>query len=159
MESRNQRLGTLFVALGIGAVLSGLLVNPWLGWLYRHDVIDFRDAMLDSFVSAIAIGLLIAGLGWTLRVARWRNVEGPVLRLVTCASLVRFDRLLLARLELPSWISDTELHYRQRPGAIRSWGIPSDAGSSGSIGTDSTTPIFRWRSAATSSERSCSATR
>jgi hypothetical protein len=121
LVAKPQRIGGFFVALGIGVLLSGLLVNPWVGRLYRRQIVDHHDVMLGYFAWAAAVGLLLVAIGWTLRRPRSPWTESAALFVTTCALIALSDRLLLARWGLPLWESDVELHYRHRPGAVRSW--------------------------------------
>ena len=62
-----QKIGLIIKGIGAFVVLSGLLVNPWLGRFYRRNIIEYQDVMLTYFIWSVSIGLIIIGLGIMFR--------------------------------------------------------------------------------------------
>jgi lysophospholipase L1-like esterase len=122
--SASRRCSSLLVALGSAVVLSAWLINPWVGQLYRSNIINYHDVMLTYFTWAMAIGLLLVANGLLLQWTQSGAVKNITLVVTTCALLVLSDRLLLARFGLPLWMADLDSHYTHRPNAVRSWGSP-----------------------------------
>ena len=112
----------MFIAVGIAVFLSGLIINPWAGKLYRRNIINYRDVMLSYFIWATAISVMIVGASLIFRSVRSKKIGHITVLLTTCMLIALSDRLLLAKLGLPLWEADPENHYRHRPDTIRSWG-------------------------------------
>lgn len=121
-SSSRQNIASMFIALGIVVFLSGLIINPWVGKLYRSDMINYHDVMLSYFIWAIVISILIVGTSLIFRSVRSKKIENITVLFMTCMLIALSDRLLLAKHGLPLWVADQENHYRHRPNTIRSWG-------------------------------------
>jgi len=123
MESySHQNIASMFIALGIVVFLSGLIINPWAGKLYRGNMINHYDVMLSYFIWAIVSSILIFGTSLIFRSVRSKRIENITVLFMTCMLIALSDRLLLAKLGLPLWVADVENHYRHRPNTIRLWG-------------------------------------
>ena len=120
--STSQQLSSLLIALGGAVLLSASLINPWVGQLYRSNMINYHDVMLTYFTWAMVIGLLLVGGGLILRRSESGALRNITLMFATCALIVLSDRLLLARFGLTLWMADLDSHYKHRPNAVRSWG-------------------------------------
>jgi hypothetical protein len=119
--------GRIVVGLGLLVLLSGAVINPWVGQYYRVDAFNVREEMLIYFSWSMALGVLSVGSGYLLQKTSSRLIQNLVVLIVTCACIVLLDRLLLAKLRLPLlWVSDMELHYKHRPDIVRSWGPKYD---------------------------------
>jgi len=77
MESySHQNIASMFIALGIVVFLSGLIINPWVGKLYRRsNMINYHDVMLSYFIWAIVISILIVGTSLIFRSVRSKKIE------------------------------------------------------------------------------------
>jgi lysophospholipase L1-like esterase len=115
-------MSSVCVALGIIILLSGVIINPWAGKLYRVDMINYQDVMWTYFVWAVVIGLVVVGSGLIFRMTTSGKIQNVAILVVTCLLIVLSDRLLLARLGLPLWMPDLDNHYKHRPNTVRSWG-------------------------------------
>lgn len=67
MQSYHQNIASMFIALGIVVFLSALIINPWVGKLYRSKMINYHDVMLSYFIWAIVISILIVGTSLIFR--------------------------------------------------------------------------------------------
>ena len=108
-------------AIGALVVLSGLIVNPWLGAYYRQDILNYADVMGSYF----SLSFIVGGLMFTLAELVSRKPSNTALNcavmLVTVSLLSLSDRLILAWIGLPHWIPDAKVRYRHRPNTIRMW--------------------------------------
>src|SRR6266542_3115870 len=105
MPSIQGKLSSAFFALGALILASGLIVNPWSGTLYRRRMINYEDAMLGYFISAVAIGLVVVGCGSIFRITRSGRIQNVTILIVTCLLIVLSDRLVLAMLGLSLWMT------------------------------------------------------
>jgi len=119
--SVQRRLASVLRVLALLVLLSGFLVNPWLGTLYRSQIINYRDVMLSYFTWAVAVSLVLLVSASFLRRVRSTALENATLLLLTCMLIALSDRLLLAKLGLPVWMANSATRYEHRPNAIRSW--------------------------------------
>ena len=106
---------------GIGAVimLSGLVVNPWVGVYYQDYIENYRDVMLAYVWWSLGLGLLLVVLGfYAARRARERWT-GVAMTLTILSLVVLVDRALLVVFGLPNWIADPVVGYRHRPNVVR----------------------------------------
>ncbi len=117
-----QTFSLAFIALGIIVLLSGLIVNPWVGRLYRENMINYQNVMLNYFIWAVVISSVIVGLGIIIRITSSSMIGKVALLSTTCLLIVLADRLLLATLGLGLWMADIENNYVHRPNTIRTWG-------------------------------------
>ena len=102
---------------GIGAVimLSGLVVNPWVGVYYQDYIENYRDVMLAYVWWSLGLGLLLVVLGfYAARRARERWT-GVAMTVTILSLVVLADRALLVVFGLPNWIADPVVGYRHRP--------------------------------------------
>jgi lysophospholipase L1-like esterase len=120
------RIASVFIGFGILVLLSGLVVNPWTGRLYRSEVIVYYDVMRSYFLSAVSLSILLFGCALLLRFFLPKWIEGVSMLLLIVSIVVLSDRLLLARNGLPLWVADAQNHFKHRPGAVRSWGSHFD---------------------------------
>ena len=121
-----QKIGLIIKGIGAFVVLSGLLVNPWLGRFYRRNIIEYQDVMLTYFIWSVSIGLIIIGLGIMFRRMKSPTAVNIIILSLTCLLIVLSDRILLAWYGLPLWVADIEKHYAHRPNTIRLWGPSFD---------------------------------
>ncbi len=122
-SSVSHSFSSLLVALGGITVLSALLINPWTGELYHSTPVNYQDVLSMYFGWAMTLGILMVANGLLLRWITSDTVKNMSLMFATCALIVLSDRLLLAMVGLPLWIADLDSHYKQRPNAVRSWGV------------------------------------
>jgi lysophospholipase L1-like esterase len=115
------RIASVFIVFGILVLLSGLVVNPWAGSLYRGEIINYSDVMLNYFVSSMVIGVLILACGFLIRRFEAKWIGGLSVLILVLSTIVLSDRLLLARYGLPLWMPDEQNHYKHRPGVTRMW--------------------------------------
>jgi hypothetical protein len=120
----SQTISKFIIALGVLIAISGLILNPWVGKIYRSDsdIINFYDVMLNYFLWAIGIGLIIISFGFAYRVIHSKKIEKILVFLITCLFIILLDRFLLGILGLPPFIADSESFYKLRPSVIKSWG-------------------------------------
>ncbi len=95
-SSSRQNIASMFIALGIVVFLSGLIINPWVGKLYRSNMINYHDVMLSYFIWAIVISILIVGTSLIFRSGRSKKIENITVLFMTCI-IALSDRLLLAK--------------------------------------------------------------
>jgi len=107
----HQKIASMFIALGIVVFLSALIINPWVGKLYRSNMINYHDVMLSYFIWAIVISILIVGTSLIFRSVRSiKTIENLTVLFMTCMLIALSDRLLLAKHGLPLWVADLENH-------------------------------------------------
>ena len=116
-----QRISTVFFVLGSGVLLSGLIVNPWVGSSYRGDITNYYDVMLYYFSSSVICAVLLFVCSFLLHTSASKWIERIAMIVLAVSAIVLSDRLLLARLGLPLWIADKENHFKHRPGSIRNF--------------------------------------
>ena len=91
-----QKIGLIIKGIGAFVVLSGLLVNPWLGRFYRRNIIEYQDVMLTYFIWSVSIGLIIIVLGIMIRRMKSPTDYNINILSLTCLLIVLYDRSLLA---------------------------------------------------------------
>ncbi|MBT5329894.1 MAG: hypothetical protein HOL51_27640 [Gemmatimonadetes bacterium] len=125
---RPQLPTAFYMASGL-VLLTGLLVNPWVGRLYRDQLVNYQDVMLGYFCWSMGLAGLLALCGFSLARQRTERRINLCILAATVALLVLADRMVLAWVGLPYWIVDQQVHYRHRPGVTRNWlaGNPSTA--------------------------------
>lgn len=114
-------ISMIFFVIGCFAALSGLVVNPWAGHLYRGDIINYTDVMLCYFCTAVICAALMFICSILLRKFSSKTIEGISMLVLAISLIILSDRLLLAKFGLPLWMADKENHFRQRPDSIRKW--------------------------------------
>ena len=124
---RRLALPTAFYLMAALVLVSGGVVNPWVGRFYRAQIINYQDVMLGYFFWSIGLAALMALCGLSLARRRTERRVNLCILTATVALLVLADRMVLARVGLPYWIVDPQIHYRHRPGVTRTWlaGNPS----------------------------------
>jgi len=126
-----RQIGGLLVAL-LGATIigSGLLINPWVGRLWQGaSVVDKLDVLALYFWWSLILGAVTLMLGIALGRRSNAIVDRLTFPVLWIVFLLLFDRFLLVQLGRTLWAYDPELHYRHRPGAVRSlkgMGHPGD---------------------------------
>lgn len=119
-RSLRQTAGRAIAALGGLILLSALVQNPWVrGLAMGPEIVDVKDVLSRYFFAALAIGACTVGIG--LAVARGGRpwLDSFVLLFLPLAFVILFDRFLLTRYNLTIWVFDPEIHYTQRPDAMR----------------------------------------
>ncbi len=116
-----REVGSLLVLLiGIAIVGSSLVLNPWIARLWQGPfVVDKIDVLWKYFVSSLTLGSATVVLSWALRRSLARRIDKLTVLFVICTAIFLGDRLLLVRSGLPLWTYDSQLHFRHRPGAVR----------------------------------------
>jgi len=114
-----QRISRAFRMIGIAVAVSAIVVNPWVGSLYRGDIVNYADVMLNYFCFAIICSALIFLSSFFLSKFASKWAERVALLILVMSMIVLSDRLLLARLGLPLWIADRKNHFKHRPNSIR----------------------------------------
>lgn len=117
-----REVGGLFVILlGLGVFASALFLNPWVPRLWQGPhVVDKQDVLASYALWAVLLGIAIVWLGNAFSRARPGSLADRALVIgLPLALLVLADRYLLVELGLPLWTHDPELHYRHRPGVVR----------------------------------------
>ncbi len=112
-------------AAGTLALASAAVVNPWVARLWRPGGVGGeRDLVVAYTVISCIVGcvLLAAGAALRRRTPRTEIPARATLLLVSLAAVLLTDRLIVACFGLPLWVPDPETLFRQRPGAVRSWG-------------------------------------
>jgi len=118
MAARN--LARIFLFLIGGCILlSAAVVNPWTASLYRDRPIHYQDVMLGYFFWSLALGVLSIVLGILVGRFRVSTLDNLTVLFVILASILLLDRLILAKIGLPLWVSDPLIHYRHRPSATK----------------------------------------
>jgi lysophospholipase L1-like esterase len=111
--------GAIVVTFGVLALLSGAWNNPVVGRLLKGPVVvDYADVLRGYFWWSCVIGGCFVALGARVMRGKSRADDFVVLALLL-GSVILFDRYLLTRFGLPLWAYDSELHYHNRPGAVR----------------------------------------
>jgi lysophospholipase L1-like esterase len=114
--------------IGLLMIASGLLINPWVGALWKGVRLeDYRDVLTGYFFWSLALGAITVALGRL--VTRSRRFDGLTLLTLVLSGVILSDRLLLVRHGLDVWESDPVLGHRNRPGVVRTWhavGRPHD---------------------------------
>lgn len=117
--SSRQIGGTLVVLIGLFVLATAVLVNPWVGRLWRGPyVVDFADVMLGYFVWAMLLGTALVLMGRAVSRRRSR-LDGLTTLLVVITGVILLDRMLLVKYGLPLWRYDSELQFRHRPNVTR----------------------------------------
>jgi lysophospholipase L1-like esterase len=111
--------GGAIVGIGVFILLSALILNPLVGRVWRGLwFVDYSDALLSYFLSAVVIGAILVGLG--IKVMHGKTAADEwALVLIVIGCGVLFDRALLARFGLDVYTYDSELQYRLRPSVER----------------------------------------
>lgn len=114
--------GGIVVALGVLLLLSGAVINPWVNDALAGAVaVDRADVYGSYWRWSWGLGALGVWLGRRVGRAGARSgLDGLALLFVVVATTIALDRFLLTRMGLTLWEHDPELHYRHRPGAVRS---------------------------------------
>lgn len=117
--SSRQVGGSIVIAFGIIALLSGIWLNPVVGGVVKGlRIVDYADVLLGYFWWSWAVGGVWVALGlWIIR-GRSR-ADDIVLVAFLLGSVILFDRFLLTRFGLTLWTHDAEIRYRHRPNAVR----------------------------------------
>lgn len=105
--------------LGIVVLVSSAMINPWVGGLYRQDVVNFVDVMQGYCIWGLIVGTILFVLSCRMKGNLSDGVLNGSILFCTVLLIVLLDRLLLAIIGLPYWIPDPVIHYRHRPGASR----------------------------------------
>lgn len=116
-----REVGALIVIL-IGFVVLGstVVLNPWVPRLIGSAAVIERLDVLGSYgLAAFVLGILVICFGVQLSKQETGRLDGPVMLVLVLTAFVLLDRLLLLGFGLPLWVSDVELHYRQRPDTVR----------------------------------------
>jgi len=115
------RLASRLLAGAAGVVLlSSLLINPWVGKLWRtRPMPTLHDVMLGYFFWSLAIGLLLLLCSYLVVRVPTERCHNIVLFVTVLAFFTLSDRVLLARLGTPFWTFDAKTHFRYRPNAER----------------------------------------
>lgn len=113
------RISRVFFVFGLITLFSALIVNPWVGRLYRRGITNYNDVMLSYFSAAVICSFLIFTCSFLIRnfAAKW--IERVSVLTLAVSAVVLSDRLLLSRYGLPLWIADKENHFRHRPNTVR----------------------------------------
>lgn len=114
--------GGIVTLAGVGMLLSGLVINPWVGRITRGAaVVDYADVLRGYFAWSMVLGVIAIALG--RKVARGKSwADGLSVFYLLCAGFVLGDQWLLTKLGLTIWEYDPELHYVHRAGAVRTLG-------------------------------------
>jgi len=148
-------VAALFVGLiGTGVLATAALLNPWVARIhYGPRIVDHADALAGYALTSLAGGLLILFLAHRIGRDDAGRGDGLALLSIVVVFILLADRLLLVRFGQPLWIHDPVLHYRHRPGAVRTLdraGRPDDLIRINSLGQHDTElpivkPASEWR--------------
>ena len=119
--SAGSTAGTLAIATGLLALLSAIVINPWVGAYYRTPIINYQDVLVLYLKWSVGLGVFMTLGGVVLRRFGSELAAKLALLVVSVAVVLLVDRLLLVALGLPYWIPDPVIHYRHRPNTVRSW--------------------------------------
>lgn len=123
IQSDTRRKIAFFVTtLGVLILLSGFIINPWVGKCYRNNIVNYHDVMLSYFIWSSTIGFLIICNAAIFYKINSKIIDNITILFLTISLILISDRLLLAKYGLPLWVADSETHYKHRPNAIRKWG-------------------------------------
>ncbi|MEM6989144.1 MAG: SGNH/GDSL hydrolase family protein [Myxococcota bacterium] len=113
--------GGIVVAAGVAMLASGCLFNPFVNRILKGAVAtDSADVMRSYWLWSWGLGALTVWAGRKVGSAKGRTrLDGLSVLLLIVAGTILFDRFLLTRFGLTLWEHDPELHYRQRPGIVR----------------------------------------
>ena len=117
--SAREVAGLLVTSLGLAVIASALLMNPWVPRIWQGAlIVDRLDVLSIYFGWSLAIGFTIVALGLALPTAP-NVLLGMTLMFLVGSGFILADRLLLVSFGLPMWEFDADLHYRHRPGLVR----------------------------------------
>ena len=120
--SKREAGGFFVIFLGILILISSILINPWIGKLWRANIIDFYNAMLEYFVWSSILGILILTLGLLVLKKRKKIIDNLTVLFAIISILFLSDRLLLVKFGVSLVVIDPKTLYRYRPNAVRRWG-------------------------------------
>ncbi len=118
--SGRQVAGLVIGFLGLQAMLSAAVINPWVGPIWWISDTDYLDVQTGYCGWAGAFGVLLVLLGRSLARSKQKWMPGFAALTVILSSVVLADRFVLAFLGLTMWTHDPVLHFRNRPNIVRS---------------------------------------
>ncbi len=120
------RIASVFMGLAALGLVSGMILNPWVGKFYRASYINTTDVMFTYFCWSLVAAFLIFFSALLMRRVNSKVTDQVALFVIVCMLIVMSDRFLLAWIGLPLWIADEKNHYKHRPNAVRTWGRSTD---------------------------------
>lgn len=108
--------------IGVLELISGLIINPWIGKFWKNNYVNYFDVMLNYHYIVIIFSIISIVAGLYIKKYQGSFIVNLVLLYLIVSSIIIIDRVLLVKFGLPLWTYDTEIHYKHRPNAIRSWG-------------------------------------
>jgi len=110
----------VLAALGGSVLLSALIINPWVGKLWRERPMpQLYDVMLQYFYWSIGISAILLLCSYLVVRIPTERCHNWVVSVTALALFALSDRLLLARMGTPFWTYDAKTHFRYRANAER----------------------------------------
>jgi hypothetical protein len=115
-ENRS-RVGAWMAYVSGGAlIVSGLIINPWVGGLWRSGaMVNYYDVMLQYFLLSVILGGIIVGLGLYISRTGSAGVENLCLLIITISLIIVADRLALVCYGRSPYMADKVVQFRLRP--------------------------------------------
>ena len=113
--------GGIIATAGLAMVASGALFNPFVNKILKGaEAVDYADVYWSYWLWSWGLGALTFWMGRKVGKAKERTrLDGLSVLFLIVAGTILFDRFLLTRFGLTLWEHDPELHYRHRPGTVR----------------------------------------
>lgn len=123
--------GGIVLVSGLAMIASGALFNPWVNGLLKGPAaVDFADVYRSYFFWSWGLGAIAVWIGRRVATASESSrLDGLSVLFLIVAGTLLADRFLLTRFGLTLWEHDPVLHYRHRPGVVRTLagvGRPTD---------------------------------
>lgn len=124
-STANERKVSAWMAYVSGGALivSGLIINPWVGGLWRSEVIvNYYDVMLEYFLVSVTLGTIIAVLGAYISRTSSAVAENLCVLVITISLIIVADRLALVYYGRSPYQADKLVQFRLRANTERNSG-------------------------------------
>ncbi|MBX2975920.1 MAG: SGNH/GDSL hydrolase family protein [Ignavibacteriaceae bacterium] len=110
----------LIILKSILEISIGIFVNPKISLINNIISSNKNDVLYNLSYTSLVLGVMSLIILFMLKHSRdyWINIS---LIFIILSSIILLDRIILAKVGLPLWEYDAELHYRHRPNKNAIW--------------------------------------